>query len=70
MPQPKNRKAIDVVTVSDQIRAMGKADQFDDKTRGFLVNLINRTPTNVHTEAYARLVQSLAIRRQSPDGGG
>lgn len=60
----KNRKAIDVVTVSDQIRAMGKADQFDDKTRGFLVNLINRTPTHLNAQTYARLVESLGIRRQ------
>ncbi|MBN8634993.1 MAG: replicative DNA helicase [Anaerolineae bacterium] len=55
---------IDVLTVSEEIRALGKAEQFEDKARGFLVNLINRTPTSVHTEAYARVVERLAIRRR------
>jgi replicative DNA helicase len=57
-------EGIDVVTVSEEIRAMGKTDQFEDKTRVFLVNLINRTPTSVHTDSYARAVQRLAIRRR------
>lgn len=60
----QRQEGIDVVTVADEIRAMGKADQFEDKARGFLVNLINRTPTSVHTETYARVVQRLAIRRR------
>ncbi len=55
---------LDVLTVSEEIRAIGKADQFEDKARGFLVNLINRTPTSIHTEAYARVVERLAIRRR------
>lgn len=55
---------IDVLTVAEEIRALGKADQFEDKARGFLVNLINRTPTSVHTEAYARVVERLAERRR------
>jgi len=59
------RKAgIDILTVNEEIRAMGKADQFEDKARGFLVNLINRTPTSIHTQDYARVVERLAIRRQ------
>lgn len=55
---------LDLLLVSEEIRTLGKADQFEDKTRGFLVNLINRTPTSVHTEAYARVVQRLAVRRR------
>ena len=58
-------EAIDVLTVSEEIRAQGKAEQFEDKTRGFLVNLINRTPTSIHTEAYARVVERLAVRRRA-----
>lgn len=60
----ERREAIDILTVSEKIRAMGKAEQFENKARGFLVNLINRTPTHIHTEDYARIVESLAIRRQ------
>lgn len=55
---------LDVLTVAEEVRAMGKADQFEDKTRGFLVNLINRAPTSIHTEAYAHIVQRLATRRR------
>jgi len=57
-------ESLDVVTVSEEIRAFGKADQFEEKARGFLVNLINRTPTSIHVEAYARVVERLAIRRR------
>jgi len=57
-------EGLDVLTVSEEVRAMGKADQFDDKVRGYLVNLINRTPTSIHTEAYGRVVERLAIRRR------
>lgn len=60
----ERKEGIDVLTVSEEIRALGKADQFEDKVRGFLVNLINRTPTSVHTEAYARVVERLAVRRR------
>lgn len=60
----ERHEGLDVLTVSEQIRAAGKAEQFEDKARGFLVNLINRTPTSVHTEAYARVVERLAIRRR------
>ncbi len=55
---------IDLLLVSEEIRAMGMADRFDDKARGYLVNLINRTPTSVHTEAYGRVVERLAVRRR------
>ena len=58
------KEGIDVLTVSEEIRAMGKADQFEDKARGFLVNCINRAPTSIHTEAYARVVERLGIRRK------
>lgn len=57
-------EGIDILTVSEEIRAIGKAEQFEDKARGFLVNLINRTPTSIHTEAYARVVERLATRRR------
>jgi len=60
----ERHEGIDVLTVSEEIRAMGKAAQFDDKTRGFLTNLINRTPTSVHTETYASVIERLAIRRR------
>lgn len=60
----ERKEGIDVLTVSEEIRALGKADQFEDKARGFLVNLINRTPTSVHTEAYAQVVERLAVRRR------
>lgn len=58
------KEGIDVLTVSAEIAAMGKGDQFEDKARGFLVNLINRTPTSTNTPTYARLIQRLAIRRR------
>jgi len=59
----ERKEGIDVLTVSEEIRALGKADQFEDKTRGFLVNLINRTPSSEHAEMYAQLVKRLAVRR-------
>lgn len=60
----ERKEGIDILTVSEEIRAMGKSDQYDDKVRGYLVNLINRTPTSIHTEAYARVVERLAVRRR------
>jgi len=58
------KAGIDILTVSEELRAMGKADQFEDKARGFLVNLINRTPTSTHVDTYARVVERLAVRRR------
>jgi len=60
----EREEAIDVVTVSNEIAAMGKAGDFDGKVRGYLINLINRTPTSLNTDSYARLVQRLAVRRR------
>lgn len=57
-------EAVDVLTVAEEIRALGEASQFENKQRGFLVNLINRTPDSTHVETYARVVQRLAVRRQ------
>lgn len=56
--------AIDILTVSEEIRALGKADLFEGKQRGFLVNLINRAPTSLHVSSYGELVRRLAVRRR------
>lgn len=60
----KRHSAIDVLTVSEEIRVMGKGDQFEDKQRGFLVNLINRTPSSYNASEYGELVRRLAVRRR------
>ena len=57
-------EAVDILTVAEELRAMGKAEQFEGKARGFLVNLINRAPTHVHGATYARVVERLAVRRR------
>lgn len=57
-------EAVDILTVAEELRAMGKAEQFEGKARGFLVNLINRAPTHVHAATYARVVERLAVRRR------
>lgn len=57
-------ESIDVLTIATELSAMGEAEQYENYARGFLVNLVNRTPTSVHTEAYARVVERLSTRRR------
>ncbi len=54
-------QAIDVVTVSEELRKKGELDAIGGG--GFLAELINKVTTAAHVEYYARLVKEKAILR-------
>lgn len=52
----------DFVTVQDELRAMGQLNEIGGPA--FILNLINNTPTSIHAEVYARLVERASTRRK------
>ncbi|MFN8378414.1 MAG: replicative DNA helicase [Anaerolineae bacterium] len=52
----------DFVTVQDELRAMGQLNDIGGPA--FILNLINNTPTSIHAEVYARLVERASTRRK------
>lgn len=54
--------AIDNLTVIDQLKAQGRLATIGGSA--YITSLINHTPTHIHAETYARIVQRAAIRRQ------
>lgn len=65
---------IDALTVCEQLREMRDADgrTYFDKIGGssFITTLINNTPTHIHVDTYARIVEKLAVRRRLLDVAG
>jgi len=52
----------DFVTVQDELRAMGQLNEIGGPA--FILNLINNTPTSIHAEVYAHLVERASTRRK------
>ena len=52
----------DFVTVQDELRAMGQLNDIGGPA--FILSLINNTPTSIHAEVYARLVERASTRRK------
>lgn len=52
----------DFVTVQDELRAMGQLTEIGGPA--FILNLINNTPTSIHAEVYAHLVERASTRRK------
>ncbi|KPL83894.1 DNA helicase [Thermanaerothrix daxensis] len=58
----EHRIPIDYLTVSQVLEEKGHLTEIGGQA--YLLALINQTPTSLHAEAYARLVQESAIRRR------
>ncbi len=58
----EKRSAIDVLTLSDQLRANGELEQVDGAA--YLTELTNFVPTAAHVEQYAQIVAEKAVRRR------
>lgn len=58
----EKRKAIDVLTLADQLKADGELDAIGGG--GYLTELTNFVPTAAHVEEYADIVASKATRRR------
>jgi replicative DNA helicase len=52
----------DFVTVQEELRGMGQLAEIGGPA--FILNLINNTPTSIHAEVYARLVERASVRRK------
>ncbi len=62
------REAVDYLTVIEELRA---AEQLDEAGGpAYLTYLINNTPTSIHAEAYARVVERASTRRHLLDAAG
>ncbi|MBI1257447.1 MAG: replicative DNA helicase [Chloroflexi bacterium] len=53
---------IDFVTIVDELRAMSHLD--DVGGPGYLLHLVNSTPTSIHAEVYGHLVERAGVRRR------
>lgn len=62
------REPPDPVTLSSELDRSGRLDQIGGYS--FLVNLINRTPTAVHIEYYAHIVERTSVLRRLISAGG
>ncbi len=58
----ENRQAIDVLTLSDQLKNIGYLDMVGGP--GYLTELTNFVPTAAHVEQYADIVAQKAMRRR------
>jgi replicative DNA helicase len=54
--------AIDYVTVVDRLQSVGQLDAIGGPA--YITQLISFTPTSIHAEHYARIVERTAVRRQ------
>lgn len=61
----KSQTAIDFVTVVDALRAAGHLDDIGGP--GYLLHLVNSTPSSTHADVYGQLVYRTAIRRRMLD---
>ncbi|MDK3158946.1 replicative DNA helicase [Anaerolineae bacterium CFX9] len=53
---------IDYLTVQEELRAINQLSEVGGS--GYLLQLINNTPTSVHAEVYGRLVERASVRRK------
>lgn len=53
---------IDYLTLQEELKGMGRLNEIGGPA--YLINLINNSPTSMHSEIYGRLVERAAIRRR------
>jgi len=58
----EDREAIDLVTVSDQLKKAKALKKVGGKV--FLAELLEKVPTAAHSEYYAKIVRDCAIKRE------
>ncbi len=56
------RVPIDLLTVGEDLEEQGQLGEIGGKS--YLLSLVNQTPTSLHAEAYANIVEQTAIRRK------
>jgi replicative DNA helicase len=56
------RSPIDYLTVSQHLEEINKLAEVGGQS--YLISLVNQTPSSLHAEAYARIVEETAIRRR------
>ncbi len=64
----ERREPPDLVTVTDELERRGQLVEVGGPV--YLTNLINRTPTSIHVEYYARIVERTAVLRRLIDAAG
>ena len=55
------REPLDFITLSDVLRNRGQLDDIGGE--GYLIDLLNAVPTSVNANAYGKLVENAAVRR-------
>jgi replicative DNA helicase len=58
----EHRTPIDLLTVSQDLQEHGQFEEIGGQS--YLLVLVNQTPTSLHAEAYAKIVEHNAIRRR------
>ena len=53
---------IDILTVSEDLQEQGQLGEVGGQA--YLLALVNQTPTSLHAQAYAQIVEQTAIRRR------
>jgi replicative DNA helicase len=56
------RVPIDLLTVSEDLEEHGQLTEIGGQ--GYLTSLVNQTPSSLHAEAYAKIVEQNAVRRR------
>ena len=58
----ERRVPIDILTVSESLQEQGQLEEIGGQA--YLLALVNQTPTSLHAEAYAHIVEQTSIRRK------
>lgn len=58
----EKRIPIDILTVSEDLQEQGQLGEIGGQA--YLLALVNQTPTSLHAEAYAQIVEQTSIRRR------
>lgn len=61
----EQRSAVDYLTVCEQLEKQNRLEEIGGPA--YVMALINQTPTSMHAEAYARIVEETSIRRRMMD---
>jgi replicative DNA helicase len=64
----ERREPADLVTLSDELERRGQLGEIGGAA--YLTSLINATPTSIHAEYYARIVERTAVLRRLIDAAG
>ncbi|HXW00072.1 MAG TPA: DnaB-like helicase N-terminal domain-containing protein, partial [Anaerolineae bacterium] len=64
----ERREPADLVTLTDELERRGQLGEIGGAA--YLTSLINATPTSIHVEYYARIVERTAVLRRLIDAAG